>query len=243
MSEITKEKRDRLRKHASEWVEMGDVCHIKPETMLGLLDALERADARADGGLMKLKRANALTEKKEARVKLLEKELDGADAEIASLRDELEDSRGTGKDAPSVLCAIARIVGVYEHSQETGDDMGQMTLDEVQNLISDKQKAEAEVARLTERVNELLAEELTDGAVRERIQLRHNMHEVLQENERLTKERDWLAGRCAMHCHDKDRDDILCSDDACDISSLTCVGASACDWKEAARRAVAGEGK
>ena len=56
---------------------------------------------------------------------------------------------------------------------------------------------------------------------------------------RLTEERDWLADKCAMHCHDKDRDDILCSDDACDISSLTCVGASACEWKEAARRAVA----
>ena len=50
---------------------------------------------------------------------------------------------------------------------------------------------------------------------------------------------DWLAEKCAMHCRDKDRDDILCSDDACDISSITCFGASACDWKEAARRAVA----
>lgn len=56
---------------------------------------------------------------------------------------------------------------------------------------------------------------------------------------RLTKMVDWLAGKCAMHCHDKDRDDILCSDDACDISSITCFGASACDWKEAARRSVA----
>ena len=56
---------------------------------------------------------------------------------------------------------------------------------------------------------------------------------------RLTKERDWLADKCAMHCHDKDRDDILCSYDSCDISSLTCFGASGCDWIEAARRAVA----
>ena len=56
---------------------------------------------------------------------------------------------------------------------------------------------------------------------------------------RLTQTVDWLAGKCAMHCHDKDRDDILCSDDACDISSLTCFGASACDWKEAASLAVA----
>ena len=56
---------------------------------------------------------------------------------------------------------------------------------------------------------------------------------------RLNKERDWLADKCAMHCHDKDRDDILCSYDSCDISSLTCFGASGCDWIEAARRAVA----
>ena len=131
-----------------------------------------------------------------------EKELAGADAEISELRDELEDSRGTEKDAPNILCAIARLVGVYEHCQELGDDMGTLVLEAVQDLIADKQKAEANV-------------------------------------ERLTKERDWLADKCAMHCHDKDLDDILCSDDACDISSLTCVGASACDWKEAARRAVA----
>lgn len=77
--------------------------------------------------------------------------------------------------------------------------MGTMALEAVQDLIADKQKAEANVARLT-------------------------------------KERDWLADKCTVHCHDKDRDDILCSDDACGVSSLTCVGASACDWKEAARR-------
>ena len=48
---------------------------------------------------------------------------------------------------------------------------------------------------------------------------------------------DWLAEKCAMHCHDKARDDILCSDDTCDMR--TCWGASGDEWKEAARRAVA----
>ena len=62
---------------------------------------------------------------------------------------------------------------------------------------------------------------------------------MTKDEQRLTKMVDWLAEKCAMHCHDKDSDDILCSDDACDISSLTCFGASGCDWKEAARRAVA----
>ena len=67
---------------------------------------------------------------------------------------------------------------------------------------------------------------------------------MTKDEQRLNKMVDWLADKCAMHCHDKDRDDILCSDDACDISSITCFGASACDWKEAARRAVAaGEGE
>ena len=82
-----------------------------------------------------------------------EKELAGADAEIAELRDELEDSRGTEKDAPNILCAIARLVGVYEHCQELGDDMGTMSLDAVQGLLAEKQKAEAENARLTKMVD------------------------------------------------------------------------------------------
>ena len=59
------------------------------------------------------------------------------------------------------------------------------------------EQAEANVAQLQQRVNDLLSEELTDGAVRERIQLRFNMHEVLQQNERLSKMVDWLAGRCS----------------------------------------------
>ena len=88
-------------------------------------------------------------EQAESRAEKAEKELAGADAEIAELRDELEDSRGTEKDAPNVLCAIARLVVVYEYSQELGDDMGKMTLDAVRDLLADKQTAEANVARLT----------------------------------------------------------------------------------------------
>lgn len=61
------------------------------------------------------------------------------------------------------------------------------------------------------------------------------------ENARLTKMVDWLADKCAMHCHDMSRDDIMCTVDTCDI--LTCWGASGDEWKEAARLAVAaGEG-
>ena len=71
------------------------------------------------------------------------------------------------------------------------------------------EKAEAEVARLQQRVNELLSEKLIDCAVLERIQLRLNMHEVLQQNERLTKMVDWLTNQlycpseftnCAVDC-------------------------------------------
>ena len=50
----------------------------------------------------------------------------------------------------------------------------------VYDLVEALEQAEAENARLQQRVNELISEELTDGAVRERIQLRLNMHEVLQ---------------------------------------------------------------
>ena len=99
------------------------------------------------------------------------------------------------------------------------------------------EKAEAEDVRLQQRVNDLLSEELTDGAVRERIQLRFNMHEVLQQNERLTKERDWLAEACAEHCHDKCGDDARCSFVGCE--PVHCNHATTDQWKEAARRAVA----
>ena len=69
----------------------------------------------------------------------------------------------------------------------------------VYDLVEALEQAEAENARLQQRVNELISEELTDGAVRERIQLHLNMHEVLQQNERLTKMVDWLAERAAIY--------------------------------------------
>lgn len=85
-------------------------------------------------------------------------------------------------------------------------------------------KAEANVARLQQRVNELLSEEITDGAVRERIQLRFNMHEVLQQNERLTKMVDWLANKTADIC-------------ASVYQEMTPAMVNPTEWKEAARRA------
>ena len=115
---ITAEERARLRSVLSE--------HGNPQVedriILRLLNTVEQAEARAEKA---------------------EKELAGADAEITELRDELEDSRGTEKDAPNVLCAIARLVGVYEHCQELGDDMGTMSLDAVRDLLAEKQKPRA----------------------------------------------------------------------------------------------------
>ena len=94
------------------------------------------------------------------------------------------------------------------------------------------EKAEAENARLQQRVNELLSEELTDGAVRERIQLRFNMHEVLQQNE-------WLAARCAEHCLDRWGISYTCHVKGCAHENGVCRKPKPKDWKEAARRAVA----
>ena len=117
------------------------LCEITAqERLVKALKALEQAEARADKA---------------------EKELAGADAEIAELQDELEDSRGTEKDAPNILCAIARLVGVFEHCQELGDDMGTMSLDAVRDLLAEKQKAEAENVWLTKMVD-WLANNLID---------------------------------------------------------------------------------
>ncbi len=125
---ITAEERARLRSVLSEH----GTPQVDDRIILRLINNLEQAEARAEKA---------------------EKELAGADAEITELRDELEDSRGTEKDAPNVLCAIARLVGVYEHCQELGDDMGTMSLDAVRDLLADKQTAEANVARLTKMVD------------------------------------------------------------------------------------------
>ena len=90
-----------------------------------------------------------------------------------------------------------------------GKDTVKSLLNALEQAEASAEKAEAMVARLQQRVNELLSEELTDGAVRERIKLRLNMHEVLQQNERLTKMVDWLANQlycpseftnCAVDC-------------------------------------------
>ena len=155
---ITLRKRKELREYALDCKgEMNRnyfICHLEPDTVLNLLDTIEQAESRIDGGCIEdLKRAAELAEQAEARAERAEKELAGADAEISELRDELEDSRGTEKDAPNILCAIARLVGVYEHCQELGDDMGTMSLDAVQDLLAEKQKAEAESVRLTKMVD------------------------------------------------------------------------------------------
>ena len=110
-------------------------------------------------------------------------------------------------------------------------------LNAIEQAEASAEKSEAENARLQQRVNELLSEELTDGAVRERIQLRFNMHEVLQQNAQLTKERDWLAERCAVHCSDKCTDDANCSISHCLMQH--CRHTTSEEWEEAARRAVA----
>lgn len=128
---ITPEERARLRAIAAKPNHLSHMDGIHA-ALNNLLNALEHAEARAEKA---------------------EKELAGADAEITELRDELEDSRGTEKDAPNILCAIARLVGAYEHCQELGDDMGTMSLDAVQGLLAEKQKAEAENVRLTKMVD------------------------------------------------------------------------------------------
>ena len=114
----------------------------------------------------------------------------------------------------------------YGDDAFSSHDLFELVIDPAVNAA---QKAEAEVARLQQRVNELLSEELTDCAVRERIQLRFNMHEVLQQNERLTKMVDWLAGRCS--------EELGFSD-----SLFKERKATVNEWKEAARKAE-GEGE
>lgn len=71
-------------------------------------------------------------------------------------------------------------------------------------LLDALDAAEAENARLQQRVNELLCEKLAPGAVRERVQLRYTVHEILQENAKLRSVlRDWISARDAVDAEAK----------------------------------------
>ena len=96
----------------------------------------------------RIRRLLTALEAAEKRAEKAEKELAGADAEIDSLQDQLTDCECTENEAPHILCDIARMVGVYEHCQELGDDIGDTTIEAVQTLIDEKQKAEAERDRM-----------------------------------------------------------------------------------------------
>lgn len=214
---ITPRKRKELREYALDCKgEMNRnyfICHLEPDTVLNLLDTIEQAESRIDGGCIEeLKRATELAEQAEARAERAEKELAGADAEISELRDELEDFRGTEKDAPNILCAIARLVGVYEYSQELGDDVGEVTLDAVRDLLADKQTAEANVARLTKMVDWLAKALAEDGCP----------YLALWSDFGSEMRPDWCI------CIDTADDGFDCNGDA-----------KECWKKEAARRAVA----
>ena len=99
------------------------------------------------------------------------------------------------------------------------------------------EQAEARVKSRNNHIHRLLGEALENERNLDGMKSRWQTAEA--ENARLTKERDWLAEKCAMHCHDKDGDENMCSYDTCGM--FNCWHVSECEWKEAARKAVAGE--
>ena len=68
--------------------------------------------------------------------------------------------------------------------------------------------------------------------------IREAVAETEDENVRLQKMVDWLAGRCAEHCEDKGPNP-RCSVAVCTI--IHCNKATAEEWKEAARKSVEGK--
>lgn len=83
---ITPRKRKELREYALDCKgEMNRnyfICHLEPDTVLNLLDTIEQAESRIDGGCIEdLKRATELAEQAEARA-------EKAEAEVARLKAE-----------------------------------------------------------------------------------------------------------------------------------------------------------
>ena len=102
------------------------------------------------------------------------------------------------------------------------------------DLVDALEQAEARVKSRNNHIHRLLGEALENERNLDGMKSRWQTAEA--EVARLTKERDWLAEKCAMHCHDKDGDE-MCSYDTCGM--FNCWHVSECEWKEAARRAVA----
>lgn len=79
------------------------------------------------------------------RIKSLEKELAGADAEISSLNDQLTDYSCTQNSAQKAFGDIARVLGIYEYCEEVCDDIVHAICEEIQTNIDDKLIAEKKV--------------------------------------------------------------------------------------------------
>ena len=141
----------------------------------------------------------------------------------------------------------------YGDDAFSSHDLFELVIDPAVNAA---QKAEAEVARLQQRVNELLSEELTDGAVRERIQLRGNMHEVLKQNELLLErleaavdkiaeiQEEWesegvchACGICAGIPYEWQRPDVFC----CRVAVGLWIEGKPLPWESARQAVAAGE--
>ena len=179
-----------------------------------------------------LKKALKALEQAEARAEKAESDKAALEEDLEATEKNLKESSGFIEELLSGLKHRFPVQYADLEGDEYGDDafsshdLFELVIDPAVNAA---QKAEAEAAQLQQRVNDLLSEELTDGAVRERIQLRFNMHEVLQQNERLTKMVDWLASHTADICASVYQD------------SYDLHWWADCEWKEAAREAVAAE--
>ena len=150
---------------------------------------LARVKAAGIEALRRAEQAEARAEKAESDKAALEEDLEATEKNLKEFSGFIEELLSGLKHRFPVQ--YADLEGdEYGDDAFSSHDLFEFVIDPAVNAA---QKAEAEVARLQQRVNELLSEELTDCAVRERIQLRFNMHEVLQQNERLTKMVDWLA--------------------------------------------------
>lgn len=152
---ITPEERNLLKKvHRQGWnIDEGDMCiyrNIDGEITCKLASDFESPEILARELSQVWQSAWPIVVRLETALEAAEKALLKEEVYSEELESQLQDAESeyNANWAVQAITDVARLVGVYEQCSETGDDIGATTIEAVQNLKTEKERAEAETARL-----------------------------------------------------------------------------------------------
>lgn len=136
---------------------------------------------------------------------------------------------GNNYDAGNTMI---RMLGALEQAEARADELEEYIAKLVCELTDGKLSKPYDVSVITDEVESIYRAYSEDEIAKSTVKAEANVA-------RLTKELDWLAKVCSVHCSDKCTDTANCSISHCLMQH--CRHTTSEEWKEAARRAVADE--